>query len=65
MYLDFDGLKEQLGYKVYKPRIGNVGRALIKASKEGNQRSVGWMKPMLDELFKKTKTSTQKRKEKI
>ena len=44
VHLDFDDLKEKLGYKVYKPRIGNLGRALIKASKEGNQRSVGWMK---------------------
>lgn len=30
--IDFEDLREKLGYKVYKPRIGSVGKALIKAA---------------------------------
>ncbi len=31
---ELDSREEKLGYKTYKPRIGNVGRALIKLSKK-------------------------------
>lgn len=61
-YINFEDLREKLGYKVYKPKIGNFGRALIKASQEGNHRSVGWLKRQLDELFrKKRQTERQQR----
>ena len=42
--VNFEDLKEKLGYKTYKPRIGILGQALIKLAKEGNQRSIGWLK---------------------
>ena len=60
--VDFEDLKEKLGYKIYKPRIGNLGKALIKASKEGNHRSIGWLKHQLDELFKKDRQQLNKKK---
>lgn len=50
---DFTDLRAKLGYKVYEPKIGSMGRALIKASKEGNHRSIGWLKHQLDNFFKK------------
>lgn len=56
--IDFEDLREKLGYKVYKPRIGSVGKALIKAvAQEGKSRSSGWLKHQLDELFKKDRKS--------
>lgn len=62
--IDFAELREKLGYKTYKPRIGSVGRALIKAVKEGNRRSIGWLKLQLDELFKKDRKAQFRRKKK-
>lgn len=59
--VDFEDLKEKLGYKTYKPRIGNVGRALIKLSKEGNHRSIGWLKHQLDELSQKDRQVYKKK----
>lgn len=55
--IDFEDLREKLGYKVYKPRIGSVGKALIKTAQEGKSRSSGWLKHQLDELFKKDRKS--------
>ena len=56
--IDFEDLREKLGYKVYKPRIGSVGQALIEAvAQEGKSRSSGWLKHQLDELFKKDRKS--------
>lgn len=52
VFITLEDLKEKLGYKSRKPKIGILGKALIKATKEGNRRSVGWMKKQLDELFK-------------
>ena len=60
--VDFEDLKEKLGYKIYKPRIGNLGKALIKASKEGNHRSIGWLKKQLDILSKKDNYKMKKKK---
>lgn len=63
-YLDFEDLIKKSGYKVYKPKIGSVGRALIKASK--SHRSIGWLKNQLDAYFrslrqnKKGKNGNQK-----
>ena len=50
--VNFEDLKEKLGYKTYKPRIGILGQALIKLAKEGNQRSIGWLKNQLDTYFR-------------
>lgn len=55
--IDSEDLREKLGYKVYKPRTGSVGRALIKAANEGKSRSSGWLKHQLDILFKKDRKS--------
>lgn len=61
--VDFEDLREKLGYRVYKPRIGNVGKALFKAIKEGNQRSISWLKHQLDELSGK-KMNRKKKEDK-
>lgn len=59
--VDFDDLRKKLGYRVYEPKIGSMGRALIKASKSKSQ--VGRLiKSQLDELFKKDRQSHFKRK---
>ena len=58
--LNFEDLKTKLGYKTYIPKIGNVGRAFIAASKtEGNQRSINWVKKQLDVLFKKDRINNE------
>lgn len=59
-YTDFEELKERLGYKTYKPKIGNLGKAIIKYSKEGNHRSINWLKSQLDELYKQQKKKNNK-----
>ena len=61
--VDFEDLREKLGYKIYKPRIGSVGKALYKAIKEGNHRSIGWLKHQLDELYRKDKQKMNKKKD--
>lgn len=61
-YLDFNDLKEKLGYKTYKPRIGNIGRALIKLSKEGDYKTLGWLKHQLNIFFKKGRQKMNKKK---
>ena len=54
--VDFDDLRRKLGYKVYEPKIGSMGRALIKASK--NKSKVGrWIKNSLDIFFKKERNT--------
>lgn len=60
--VDFEDLREKLGYKVYKPRIGSFGRALIKASKEGKSGSSSLIKHQLDLLFKKDRKYKNKGK---
>lgn len=62
IFIDFEDLKEKLGYRVYKPRIGILGKALIKLSKRENQRSIGWLKHQLDELFMKNKRKKTRNK---
>lgn len=62
--VDFEDLKIKLGYRIQKPRVGSLGQALIKASQEGNQRSIGWLKHQLDELYKKDRQKFNKKKRK-
>lgn len=51
-FLSYEELFEKLGYKKqYKPRIGNVGRAIMDASK--SHRSINWLKNQLDTYFEK------------
>lgn len=57
---NFEDLKEKLGYKTYSPRIGSMGRALIKASK--NQRSIKWLKNHLDTYFRNLRHEQKERK---
>ncbi len=64
VFLTFEDLKEKMGYKTYKPKIGNFGRALIKASKENNQGRLTWLNKQLDELFRKQRQEYKKAKEK-
>lgn len=59
--LNFEDLKEKLGYKTYQPKLGSLGKALVKASKESNHRSIGWLKHQLDELFKKDRQNKNKK----
>jgi hypothetical protein len=59
--IDFDDLKEKLGYKTYKPRIGTLGQALIQATKGEHHRSIGWLKHQLDELFRKDRQKHKKK----
>lgn len=49
--IDFEDLKEKLGYKVYKPRLGTLGKALLEAGK--NQRSDNFLKRYCDSYFRK------------
>lgn len=60
--VDFEDLKIKLGYRIQKPRVGSLGQALIKASQEGNQRSIGWLKKQLDILSKKDNHKMKKKK---
>lgn len=62
--ISFEDLKVKLGYPIHPPRIGSLGKALIKASKEGNRRSIGWLKHQLDELYKKDRQKFNKKKRK-
>lgn len=51
-FLTYEELFEKLGYKkIYQPKIGNVGRAIMEASK--NHRSISWLKNQLDTYFEK------------
>mgnify|MGYP003292812814 CR=1 FL=1 len=59
-FLTYEDLKEKLGYKTYTPKIGSLGKALIKAAKS-NHRSIGWVNKQLDLLFNK-KMNIDKRK---
>ena len=51
-FISYEELFEKLGYKkTYQPRIGNLGRAIIEASK--SHRSISWLKRQLDTYFEK------------
>lgn len=60
--IDFQDLKEKLGYRTYKPKIGILGQALIQAVEESNQRSIGWLRHQLDILSKKEQHKHYKQK---
>ena len=60
--VNFEDLKEKLGYKTYRPKIGLLGQALIKLAKEGNQGSIGWLKEQLDELARRDRLMFKKKK---
>ena len=53
-YLDFEDLIKKSGYKVYKPKIGSVGRALIKASKSSGTANTRYAGVRFSELVSKT-----------
>lgn len=55
-YITSEDLLEKLGYRVYKPKLGSLGRELVKT---GN-RSVGWLKKQLDLMFKKVRKEAKK-----
>ena len=61
-YLDFTDLIKKAGYKVYEPKLGNVGRALIKASKA--HRSIGWLRNQLEGCLKKQQKNKKDRNDK-
>lgn len=51
-YLDFEDLKNQLGYRTYQPKLGSVGQALITHIKERKLRSIGGVNNPLELLYK-------------
>ena len=57
-YQTHDELFQKLGIKEYKPVIGNVGRAIMEASK--NHRSIDWLKNQLDTYFDKLREQRHK-----
>lgn len=63
-YQTHDELFQKLGIKSHKPIIGNLGRAIMEASK--NHRSIDWLKSQLDTYFDKLreqrKYETKRRK---
>ena len=59
-YTTMYDLFQKLGIKEYKPKIGNVGRAIMEASK--NHRSIGWLKNQLDTYFNKLRQNKGKDK---
>lgn len=51
-YISFEDLLQKAGYKqYYQPKIGSLGRALLKAS--NNQRSDNFLKRYWDSYFRK------------
>lgn len=56
-YINYEDLKEKLGYRTYKPRLGVLGKALLEASKK--QKANNFLKRYWDSYFKKLR---QKRK---
>lgn len=50
-YIGYEDLLQKLGYKTYKPKLGTLGRALLKASK--NQKPDNFLKKYWDIYFKK------------
>lgn len=58
--VNFEDLKEKLGYRTYKPRVGSLGKALVKAIKGKDIRSIGWLKHQLDIFFKKNRQNFKK-----
>ena len=60
-FVSYEELFEKLGYKKsYQPKIGNLGRAIMEASK--NHRSVSWLKEQLDAYFEKIRGSKKSNK---
>jgi hypothetical protein len=60
-YISFEDLLEKSGYKKFIPHIGNVGRAILSASK--HHRSISWLKNQLDVYFSNIRNKTKDRKE--
>lgn len=48
-YISVAEIIEEAGYKVYKPRIGGLGKALMAASRENPKDK--WLKEQLDIMF--------------
>lgn len=62
-YIDVNDLKEKIGVRTYKPKMGVMFRALIELSKSDSQ--VGQLiKSQLDELFKKFRKKKKKKRTK-
>lgn len=59
-YISNEDLIEKLGYKVVKPRITGLGKAIMEASK--HHRSISWLKNQLDVYFRKLRKEKAKHK---
>ena len=61
-HLDTTDLIEKLGYTTpKKPKIGNVGKALMEASKEN--KDCEWATKQLDTMFTKLRKENKNQKE--
>lgn len=58
-YITYEDLYEKAGYRVHKPKITSMTRALIELSK--NHRSIKWLKSYLDSYFKKLRENKRNR----
>ena len=55
-YLTNEDLIQKLGYKTYKPKLGELGRAITEASKANPQQT--WLKHQLDRMFEAVRRRT-------
>lgn len=58
-YISVAEVIEEAGYKVYKPRIGGLGKALMAASRENPEDK--WLKGQLDKMFTKIRREDRKK----
>lgn len=61
-YISVAEIIEEAGYKVYKPRIGGLGKALMAASRENPENK--WLKGQLDKMFTGIRREDKKRRRK-
>lgn len=58
-YINFEDYLRKAGYRRYKPKVGSLGRALIKASKHQGRSS--FLNRMLDVYFEKLRQQKNNR----
>ena len=61
-YISYEDLLQKLGYKQRKPRISNLGRALLDLS--NHQRSNSFLKRYWDDYFTKLRENRKQKENK-
>lgn len=61
-YINYDDGLQKLGYSHYKPRLGSLGRALLKAS--NNQGRYSILKTYWDNYFRELRQKYKGKKQK-